>query len=91
MQTSRLVLMTDASFSHAAGMKSHLGYAHQMVEATRACNILRFVSNKCQRIARSVMAAEVEALVLIFDYGFLVKDLVDELIGRPLYRCILRN
>lgn len=55
-----------------------------MVDDENNCNIVHFGSNKCKRIARSVMAAEVQALVLGFDYAFIVKDLIEEIIGRSI-------
>lgn len=34
------------------------------------------------RVARSVMAAEIEAPVLRFDFAFILKDLAEDLMGR---------
>ena len=82
LQTAHLVLMTDASFANAEGKKSQLGYVIAMVDDKGRCNILHYGSNKCKRIARSVMAAEVIALVLGYDVAFVVKDLVEEILGR---------
>ena len=84
LKTARLVLMTDASFANAEGMKSQLGYVIAMVDDKGRCNIIHYGSNKCRRIARSVMAAEVMALVLGYDVAFVVKDLVEEILGREI-------
>ena len=81
LRSARIVLLTDASFANAAGMKSQLGYLILMADDNGNCNLLHYGSNKCQRIARSVMAAEIQALVLGFDFAFLIKDLVDEILG----------
>lgn len=44
-------------------------------------NILHCGSNKFQLVSRSVMAAELQALTLGFDYVFFVKDFIDEILG----------
>lgn len=48
------------------------------------CNIVHYGSNKCKRIARYVLTIEVHALVLGLHHSYVVKDLVEEMIGRPL-------
>ena len=78
---ARLVLMTDASFANASGMKSQLGYILLMADDKGDCNVLHYASNRCKRVARSVMAAELFALVIGFDYAYLVRDLILELTG----------
>lgn len=84
LPTARLVLLTDASFASAEGIKSQLVYLPLLIDASGTANVIYFGSNMCQRIARSVMEAEVQALVLGFDYAFYVKDHVDALLGRRL-------
>ena len=84
LESIRIVLLTDASFANATGMKSQLGYLLLLVDKHENCNVLHYGSDKCKRIARSVMAAELHALVLGFDYAFLVKDLVEEILGRKI-------
>lgn len=81
LETVRLVLLSDASFGNAAGLKSQLGYLIMMVDSDDNCNIVHYGSNRCKRVARSVMAAEIQALVLGFDYAFVVKDLIEEILG----------
>lgn len=84
LTTTRLVLLTDSSFANAQGLKSQLGYIIAMVDEKDNCNIVHYGSNRCNRVARSVLAAEIQALVLGFDSAFLVKDLVEELLGRTI-------
>ena len=78
------MLVTDASFANDKELKSQLGYVILMVDKHNNCNILHYGSNRCQRIARSVMAAEVQALILGFDYAFMIKTLVEEILGTEL-------
>lgn len=80
----RLVVVTDASFANAPGSKSQLGYIIMMVDDDNNSNIIHYGSNRCSRIARSVMAAELHALTLGFDYAFVIKDLLEDILGRKI-------
>lgn len=82
LDTARLVLISDASFANARGLKSQLGYIIALVDDDGNCNIIHWGSNRCRRIARSVLAAEVHGLVLGFDYVFIIQKLAEELLGR---------
>lgn len=82
LDTTRLVLITDASFANARDMKSQIRYLILIVDAYNNCNIVRFGSNLCKRVARSVMAAQLFALVLGFDYAFMVKYLLADMSER---------
>lgn len=84
LSTARLVLMTDPSCANATGIKSQLGYVLFMTDNPGHFNIIHCGSNRCNQIARSVMAAEVQTLILGFDYSYLVRDFSEKLIGRPL-------
>lgn len=82
LKTVRMVLLADASFTNAKGLKSQLGHVLLMVDDDSWCNIIHFGSNKCKRIARSVMAAEIHSLALVFYMAYAVRDLVEEKLGR---------
>lgn len=79
---ARLVLLTDSFFANADGFKSQLIYVLLISDAAGACNIIHCLSTKGRKIARFVMAAEVQALVLGFYYAFLVIYLIKDLFGR---------
>lgn len=66
------------------GAKIQLGYVLIMTDDYGSCSILHYDSNNFRSIAISVMTAEVQALVLGFDYAFLAKFLSEEIIGRTL-------
>lgn len=82
LNTARIVLMTDASFANAKGFRTQLGYLILLADDEGRCNIIHYGSNRCKRIARSVMAAEIQALVLGFDFAFVIRDMVEELTRR---------
>lgn len=75
---------TDASFGNNRDMKSQLGYYILMVVNNNIFNIIHYRNNKCKHISRSVMVAEIQALVLGFDFSFLFKNLVEEILDRKL-------
>lgn len=84
LDSVRLVLLTDASFANARDFKIQLGYIILMVDNHDNCNIILFGSNRCRRVARSVMAAELFELMLGFDYAFVVRDFLEDMTGRVL-------
>lgn len=65
------------SFSNAKGLKSQLGYALVMTDVKGKFNVMQDCRSKFRRISRSIMAAEVHALVLRDDYAFLVPTSVE--------------
>lgn len=77
----RIVLLTNVSFQKASGMKRELGSLILKVDKNAQCKILHYGRNKCQLVARSVMAAEIHALVIGFDLAFFVKDLFEKILG----------
>lgn len=79
---ARIMLLTNESFGNTKDFRSQLGYLILMVNDNGDCNLLHFVSNRCKRVARSVIAAELFALVLGFNKAYFVRDLVEELTGR---------
>lgn len=82
LDTARIVLISDASFANTKDLRSQLGYLVLMVDANEDCNILHYASNRSKIISRSVMAAELFALVLGFDNAYVVRDLVEDLTGQ---------
>lgn len=39
-------------------------------------------SKRCKRVTRSVMSSELHALILGFDYAFIIRNLLEEILGR---------
>lgn len=84
LKTSKLFRLTDAFVANAEGRKLQLEYVVLLADCTGACNIIHVGSSKCKRIARSVVASEVQALVLSLDHSLLVENLLVELLARTL-------
>ena len=84
MTTARITILSDAAFGNARGLKSQLGYLILLTDEKGTANIIHYASNKCKRVTRSVLAAELHAFVLAFDYAYVLKDMITEIIGREL-------
>ncbi len=69
----RLIVFTDAAFANAKNERSKLG---------DRWNIVHCGSIKCKRVARSVMAAEIMALIYGFDASFVVKHTLEAARGQ---------
>lgn len=78
----RVVVLSEASFLSAPGMKSQLGLVVCMVDNLNRTNILHYGSSRYDRVSRSVIAAEVHTLVHAFDQAYMVHETPEELLGR---------
>ena len=84
LDKTKLIIISDAAFGNARGLRSQLGYLILLVDDTGAANIIHYASNRCKRVTRSVLAAEVHGLVLAFDHSFIIQDMIKEILGRTL-------
>jgi hypothetical protein len=82
LDTVRVVVYCDASFANAEGYRSQLGFAVLMVDDDNNANLVHYGSQRCTRVARSVMAAELHGLIVGFDNALLVSEMVSEILGR---------
>lgn len=78
----RVVVVTDAAFANAEGFRSQLGFVILLVDKYNCANIVHYGSLRSPRVTRSVMAAELIALVVGFDHAFWVRKMVSEILGR---------
>jgi hypothetical protein len=82
LNTIRVVVLSNASFGNAEGYKSQLGFVLCIVDYANNANIVHFGSLKCERVRRSVMAAELHSLVFGFDSAFIFRQTILEISGR---------
>lgn len=80
--SARILSMTYASFANAPGVKSQVGYIIVLLEKNDRCYIFHYGSNRCQIVCPSVSTAEMHALLLGFDYAYVLQDMLQELLGR---------
>ena len=81
MQSLHIAVFTDTRFANNEDNASQLGYIICMMDNTGAANLLLYGSQKCKRVTRSVLAAELYAMILGFDNGFLLRKLLCEMIS----------
>lgn len=55
-----------------------------MFDQTGRANLVHYGSKKSKLIARSVLAAEMHGLTLAFEYNFVIKTLLEEILTRPI-------
>lgn len=75
MESIRMELINDASFGNDRNFKSQLGYLVLLEQDTGTEHIIHYARNRCKIVKRSVLAAEVHALMLEFDFAYLLRDL----------------
>lgn len=69
-------------FANARGMKSQLSFVTLMMDNNSKSNIVKYGSNRCRRVMRSVMASKILAFVLGFDFAHKVCDMLSEIINK---------
>ena len=84
-QSTRLVLFTYASFANAKGLKSQIGFVLVLADDSGDANIIHYGSSRCKRVTRSVMAAEIHALVYGFDNAYVARDMLEELLAKQVH------
>lgn len=73
----------DAAFATNRDHSSQLGVVVMLRDKTTGdCNIVHFVSMKSKRVCRSVLSAELFALIEGFDLGFTIRDTMQRCTGR---------
>lgn len=72
------MLFTDASFGNTDNYKSELGFVLQLVDKSNTANIIHYGSMRCNRVTRSVLAAELYALIYGFANAFIVQSALEE-------------
>lgn len=102
MDSLRIVTISDSSFNNAGNNYSQMGYLILLVDGNNNANIIQYSSKKCRRVTRSVMAAELLALVSAFDDAFFLQHTLDEILGykipidsyidsRTTFNCVAKN
>ena len=77
----RIALFTDASFANNKAKKSQMGFVIVLCDSNGDANILYYGSTACNRVTRSVMAAELLGLVYGFDNAYLLQHMLTEILG----------
>lgn len=80
--TATLVLFIYASFSNAQTVNCELVFIVLLMDHSRRANVLNYGSNWCQRVTGSLMASEIQALVLGSDFAFSIYHIQKDVTGR---------
>lgn len=76
MSSVKLVVIMYSDFGNARGYHRQLGDLILLTYRRRTANIIHFASNRCKRVTRSVLAAEVHFLIFVFDACYLLYDII---------------
>lgn len=89
LSTVKLVVFTDASYANNRDMSSQIGYVIVMMDDNDNANLVHWTSIKCNRITRSVLAAELYAMAHGFDMGIAIKTTMNAMLRREIsmYLC----
>lgn len=82
LSTDNFVLVSDASFATAKGLKILLGFVILITNYKGDDNLVHYGSSRCKRVTRSVTAAEVHGITLGLDFAYIAHDLLHEIIRR---------
>eukprot|EP00171_Calliarthron_tuberculosum_P002814 IDg2814t1 len=82
LDSAHVAVFTDASFSTSEEPTSQLGVVVLLRDSSGRCNIIHASSIKAKRRARSVLGAEMFALLDGFDSGYVIRALLSKIIGR---------
>jgi hypothetical protein len=84
MNTLRMVVFADASFANASSLASQIGFVVCLADDGGNANIVHYGSQRCKRVTRSVMAAELHALSYGFDQAFVAHHVAEEIFAKQI-------
>lgn len=82
MNILHLASFVDASFASKKDMSSQLEYLLALIDAESKENIIDYASYKSRRVTRSVLTAELFALIDVFDITGTMRVIVNTMLGR---------
>ena len=97
-----LVIFTDASFANNKDLSSQIGYVIVLTDRNHSANIIYWLSIKCKRVTRSVLASELYGLAHGFDIGAAIKSTIQNILqleqlplvlctdSKSLYDCLVK-
>ena len=72
----------DASFACNPGLSSQLGYLITLRDERGVTNVIHYGSVKSKRVTRSVLAAELYAMILGFDVSAVIQRTITDFLGK---------
>jgi hypothetical protein len=81
MKTLWLVVFIDSSFANNKDYSSQIRYVIVLADGSNNCNLLHWLSIKCQRITRSIITSELYAMGYGFDYTCVLKHTLNNMLN----------
>lgn len=72
----QVIVLSSASFANESGMNRQLAFVVITLASHYRADTVHYGSRKCDRVARSVMAAEVRAVLYAFDHAYIVQEII---------------
>lgn len=91
MQKIRVIVFADANFASNETLTSQLGFVICLADGKSNANIGHYSSFKSKRVSRSVLAAEVFALVHAFDSVSSIREYISLMFDRIILLSVYNN
>jgi hypothetical protein len=75
----KLMIFTDVAFANTTDLHSQIDYVICLTNDVHA-NLIHWSSTKCKRITRSVLAAELYAMINDFDVEVVIKSIIEHIL-----------
>jgi hypothetical protein len=97
-----LLVFTDSSFVNNPDYSSQIGYVIVLTDKKDQANILYWLSTKCKRVTRSVLASELYGIAHGFDTSTSIKCIIEKMLkienlplvlctdSKSLYECLIK-
>ncbi len=79
-----MIVFTDTSFTNNKDLSSQIGFIIMLADRNNQANVIHWSSIKCKRITRSVLAAELYAMVHSFNKGIVIKTTIKKILSRSI-------
>ena len=86
-----MLIFTDATFANNKDLSSQIGALLVAIDIDNNTNILYWVSIKCKRITRSILAFKLLGIVHEFNIVYLVKTILDLILNKDILLVIYIN
>ena len=86
-----MVVYKDSSHDNVKDHQSQLGFLICLMESTKKCAVIHFISHKPRRVARSSIAAETLAFVESYDNAYLILHDLERMLGREVPLILLTD
>jgi hypothetical protein len=86
----RLMIFTDAAFANTIDLHSQINYVICLTDDVHT-NLIHWSSIKCKRVIRSVLAAELYAMINDFDVEAVIKSIIERMLHISLSLILLTD